>query len=101
VRRSRTGRRTARLRLVLYFNPQMCVEQRTTAEAHRQSVEDLLADINRRLRAKNARMDAHGARFPWGSKGWFCCSFFQVRGRWTGTAPTKNAHDWVRGRSFG
>jgi len=63
VRRSRTGRRKARLRLVLYFNPQMCVDQRTTAEAHRQSVEDLLADINRRLRVKKARLDAHGARF--------------------------------------
>jgi hypothetical protein len=63
VRRSRTGRRQARLRLVLYFNPQMCVEQRTVAEAHRQSIQDLVADLNRRLRSSRARLDADGARF--------------------------------------
>lgn len=63
VRRSRAGRRTARLRLVLYFNPQMCVDQRTAAESHRQAIEDLVADLNRRLRSDRARLDADGARF--------------------------------------
>lgn len=63
IRRSRTGRRSARLRLVLYFNPQMCVDQRTVAEDHRQSVEDFVADLNRRLRSERARLDADGARF--------------------------------------
>jgi hypothetical protein len=63
IRRARTGRRTARLRLVLYFNPEMCVDQRTVAESHRQSVEDLVADLNRRLRSERARLDADGARF--------------------------------------
>lgn len=63
IRRSRTGRRSARLRLVLYFNPQMCVDQRTTAESHRQTIQDLVADLNRRLRSERARLDGEGARF--------------------------------------
>ena len=63
IQRSRTGRRTARLRLVLYFNPQMCVDQRIAGEAQRQGVEDLLADLNRRLRSERTRLDADGARF--------------------------------------
>jgi hypothetical protein len=56
VRKSRSGRRTARLRLVLYFNPQMCIEQRITAEAHRQSVEDFASDLNRRLHSERTRL---------------------------------------------
>jgi hypothetical protein len=63
IRRTRTGRRSARLRLVLYFNPQMCIEQRSAAEAQRQAIEDLVADLNRRLRAERTRLDADGARF--------------------------------------
>lgn len=56
VRKSRSGRRSARVRLVLYFNPQMCIEQRITAEAHRQSVEDFAADLNRRLHSERTRL---------------------------------------------
>jgi len=48
---------------VLDFNPQMCVDQRTAAEAHRQSIDDLVADLNRRLRSERARIDGDGARF--------------------------------------
>ena len=63
VSRTRKGRRDARLRLVLYFNPEMCVDQRTTAEAQRQAIDDLVADLNRRLRAERTQLDADGARF--------------------------------------
>ena len=45
------GRRQAAFRLVAYFNPQMFVDQRTTAERHLRQIEDFAADLNRRLNA--------------------------------------------------
>jgi len=42
----------AKLRLVLYFNPQMLVDQRTMGERHRKEVESHVRDLNVRLRGK-------------------------------------------------
>ena len=49
----------AKLRRVLYFNPQMLVDQRAVATRQRQEVEALIADLNRRLarRTKQATVD--------------------------------------------
>lgn len=45
----------ARLRLVLYFNPQMCVDQRAMGERHRQEIETHVRDLNARLKRKGTR----------------------------------------------
>jgi hypothetical protein len=50
VWRRRMVGKTERLRLVVYFNPQMFVEQRTTAERHRREIEEQIDDLNARLR---------------------------------------------------
>jgi hypothetical protein len=55
VRRHRTGRQAASVRLVAYFNPQMLVERRETAARHLRDVEAFVADLNRRLRSPRSR----------------------------------------------
>lgn len=42
----------ARLRRVLYFNPQMFADQRATARRHREEIEAFVADLNLRLRRR-------------------------------------------------
>lgn len=41
-----------RVRLVLYFNPQMFVDQRAVGERHRKEIEATVRDLNARLRRK-------------------------------------------------
>lgn len=45
----------ATLRLILYFNPQMFIDMRTTADRHRLEVESYVSDLNMRLRHKGNR----------------------------------------------
>ena len=45
----KVGRQEATLRLVAYFNPQMFVDQRTTAMRHLRQIEEFVDDLNRRL----------------------------------------------------
>lgn len=56
--RQALARYTARLRVVAYFNPRMFVDQRTLGEKHRRLVEDLVVDLNRRLRRAPMRRSA-------------------------------------------
>jgi transposase len=58
----RVGRQTVRLRLVLYFNPQMFVEQRSVFSRHRQAVEDFVDDLNRRLLLQTTRRQKESVR---------------------------------------
>jgi hypothetical protein len=56
----RSGRQEARLRLVVYFNPDMFAEQRAVLERHRRTVQAFVQDLNERLRAPQSRLDAAG-----------------------------------------
>ncbi len=49
----RTSVLDARLRRVLYFNPQMFVDQRVIARRHREEIEAFVADLNTRLKHKS------------------------------------------------
>ena len=51
----RIGKIDATFRLVAYFNPQMFVDQRSTAQRHLTEIEDHVADLNRRLRRESCR----------------------------------------------
>lgn len=48
------------LRLVAYFNPQMFVDQRLTAQRHREEIELFIGDLNRRLLSPYSRRDCDG-----------------------------------------
>ena len=55
VRRRRPSVVEARLRRVLYFNPQMLVDQRAIARRQREELEAFVRDLNLRLRHKSSK----------------------------------------------
>jgi transposase len=50
-----TSQLEAQLRLVLYFNPEMFVDQRAQGNRHRQEVEEHVEDLNRKLKRTTKR----------------------------------------------
>jgi len=91
--RRRTGRQKVRLRLVAYFNPQMCVDQRALAVNHLRSVEDFVGDLNRQLASGSGR-DPEIVRMEVANKlaSLFLLSIYKVRLEPIAGEPTDGSH---------
>ncbi len=101
------GRRQATFRLVAYFNPQMFVDQRTTAERHLRQIEDFAADLNRRLNASKRTRTVESVHVELSNKlaSYFLLSVYRVEVAKKGDHALSvrlhfNENAWARRRRF-
>lgn len=104
----RVGRHTVSLRLVVYFNPRMFVEQRASLSQRRQRAVGYVNNLNRKLRSPRSTMektsirtDVHNALSRWGILSVYDIRIQSVREKESGRSHLKvrlrlNEEEWRR-----